>query len=75
MQITCRMGEEIRNGRLTGKLYRTLGMTGYVPDVLASIDGVAGDFAMSPGMCGKGHKEWVANGTGGPHLRMTVRLG
>ncbi len=75
LQITCHYGEEIRDGRLTGKLYRTLGMTGYVPDVLHSIDGAANDFAMWPGHCGKGWKEWVTNGTGGPHLRMTARLG
>ena len=75
LQITCHYGQEIRDGRLTGKLYRTLGMTGYVPDVLHSIDGAASDFQMWPGHCGKGWKEWVTNGTGGPHLRMTARLG
>ncbi len=75
LQITCHYGEEIRDGRLTGKLYRTLGMTGYVPDVLQSIDGAASDFQTWPGHCGKGWKEWVTNGTGGPHLRMTARLG
>lgn len=73
--ITCHVGEEILNGRLTGKLYRTLGMTGYVPDVLMSIDGAASDFETWPGNCGKGWKEWVTNGTGGPHLRMTARIG
>ncbi|MGC8488377.1 MAG: TldD/PmbA family protein [Clostridia bacterium] len=75
MQITIHSGEEIRDGRLTGRLYRTMAMTGFVPDVLTSIDGAASDFAMWPGMCGKGHKEWCTNGTGGPHLRMTARLG
>ena len=75
LQITCHTGEEIRDGRLTGRLYRTLAMTGDVPQVLLSIDGAANDFAMSPGLCGKGWKEWVSNGTGGPHLRMTARLG
>ena len=75
LQVTCHYGEEIRDGRLTGKLYRTLGMTGYVPEVLHSIDGAASDFAMWPGHCGKGWKEWLTNGTGGPHLRMTARLG
>jgi len=75
LQITCHYGQEIRDGQLTGRLYRTLGMTGYVPDVLQSIDGAARDFSMWPGHCGKGWKEWVTNGTGGPHLRMTARLG
>lgn len=75
MQITCHFGEEIRDGRLTGNLYRTIGITGYVPDVLGSIDGAASDFEHSAGNCGKGSKEWLSNGTGGPHLRMTARLG
>ncbi len=75
LQITCHYGEEIQDGRMTGKFYRTLGMTGYVPEVLHSIDGAADDFDMWPGHCGKGWKEWVTNGTGGPHLRMTARLG
>ncbi|MDA8346401.1 MAG: TldD/PmbA family protein [Thermaerobacter sp.] len=75
LQITCHVGEQIEGGRLTGKLYRTLGMTGYVPDVLRSIDGAASDFEKSAGHCGKGWKEWTTNGTGGPHLRMTARIG
>ncbi len=75
LQITCHYGQEIRDGRLTGKIYHTIGVTGYVPDVLHSIDAAASDFAMWPGHCGKGWKEWVTNGTGGPHLRMTARLG
>ena len=75
MQITVHAGEEIKNGRLTGKLYRTMAMTGFVPDVLKSIDGATGEIEMSPGWCGKGWKEWTTNGTGGPHLSMTVRLG
>jgi len=75
LQITCDAGEEIRGGRLTGKLYKTIGMTGYVPDVLTSIDGASSDFDTWPGLCGKGWKEWVTNGTGGPHLRLTCLLG
>lgn len=75
LQVTVHSGEEIKNGVLTGRLYRTMAMTGYVPDVLTSIDGAASDFGMWPGMCGKGHKEWCTSGTGGPHLRMTARLG
>ncbi len=75
LQVTVHSGEEIKNGALTGRLYRTMAMTGFVPDVLSSIDGVAADFVMWPGMCGKGHKEWCTSGTGGPHLRMTARLG
>jgi hypothetical protein len=31
-------------------------------------------FISGLGMCGKGHKEWVKNTTGGPHLKMKARL-
>ncbi len=75
MQVICHHGEEIRDGALTGRLYRTMPVTGYVPEVLSSVDGVAGDFELTPGTCGKGWKEWVPVTSGGPHLRMTVRLG
>lgn len=75
LQLTIHHGEEIRDGQLTGRLYRTMAMTGYVPDVLSSIDGASSELAFSPGMCGKGWKEWATNGTGGPHLRFRARLG
>jgi len=75
LQLTVHHGEEIQDGRLTGRLYRTMAMTGYVPDVLQSIDGASSELNFSPGMCGKGWKEWATNGTGGPHLRFRARLG
>jgi TldD protein len=50
-------------------------MTGFVPDLLKSISMVGNDRYISGlGMCGKGHKEWVKNTTGGPHLKMKARL-
>lgn len=75
MQIVIHAAREIREGRLTGRRFRTMSMTGYVPDVLSTIDGAATDFALLPGQCGKGWKEWVNVATGGPHLRLTARLG
>jgi TldD protein len=51
-----------------------VGITGYVPDVLASVDGVASDFIVDPGACGKGFKEFVPISTGGPHIRFRARL-
>ena len=72
--LGAHIGEEIKGGRLTGKLYSPLGMTGYVPDVLGSVDGVGRDFETNPGGCGKGHKEFVAVSTGGPHVRFRARL-
>jgi TldD protein len=75
IQVTAHYGEEIANGRLTGRLFAPVGITGYVPDVLKSISAIGDDFELSPGGCGKGHKEFVPVSTGGPHLRMRARLG
>ncbi|MBC7263214.1 MAG: TldD/PmbA family protein [Chloroflexi bacterium] len=75
VQLTCHYGEEIANGKPTGRLFHPIGVTGYVPDVLNSISMVGNDFALDGGNCGKGHKEWVPVSSGGPHLKMKVRLG
>jgi len=75
MQVTSHYGEEIAHGRLTGQRYGQVGITGYVPDILQSIDAVGDDFALTGGTCGKGHKEWVPVSSGGPHLRLKARLG
>ena len=75
IQVTAHFGEEIVDGRLTGRLFAPVGISGYVPDLLQSIDGVASDFKLEAGTCGKGHKEWVTVSCGGPHLRMKARLG
>lgn len=75
IQVTAHYGEEILNGRLTGKLYAPIGITGYVPDVLESVSAIGNDFELSVGFCGKGHKEMVPVATGGPTMRMKARLG
>lgn len=75
VQVTAHYGEEIRNGRLTGKLYTPVAITGYVPDLLASVSAIGNDFELVPGTCGKGHKELVPTTVGGPHMRMRARLG
>jgi TldD protein len=76
MQLIIHYGEEIRDGKLTGRLFSPIGVTGYVPDVLQSIT-LVGDIAHinNSGMCGKGHKEWIPVSDGGPHLRLRARLG
>ena len=75
IQITAHYGEEIVNGRLTGRLFAPVGVTGYVPDVLESVSAIGNDFELSVGFCGKGHKEMVPVATGGPTMRMKARLG
>ena len=75
IQLTCNRGYEIRKGRRTGRVFSPIGVTGYVPDILASITHVGDDFVLVPGSCGKGHKEFVPVAAGGPHMRFTAPLG
>jgi len=72
--VTAHIGHEIENGKRTGRIKTPIGITGYVPDVLGSVDGVADDFKAVPASCGKGHKEFVHVSTGGPHVRFTARV-
>jgi len=73
--VGANVGEEIMNGRRTGRLFSPVGITGYVPDILASVSAVGNDLAFDGGTCGKGWKESVPVGAGGPHLRLKARLG
>jgi TldD protein len=75
MQVTSHYGQEIVNGKLTGRVFAPIGITGYVPDILQSVTAVGADFRLSGGTCGKGHKEWVPVSSGGPHLKLKARLG
>ena len=76
VQLQALRGREIKDGRLTGKLYYQVGLTGYVPDVLASVDGLTSELRVeSGGTCGKGHKEYVRTATGGPYVRCRMKLG
>jgi predicted Zn-dependent protease len=74
IQLTCRSGREIRNGRLTDKYYTPVSMTGYVPDILKSITAVGDCLEMEGGWCGKGHKETIKVSSGGPHLLLKGNL-
>lgn len=75
IQVSCHYGFEIRGGKMTDKMFASIGLTGYVPDVLASVSAVSSDFDLVGGYCGKGTKEVVPVTDGGPHLLMKVRLG
>jgi TldD protein len=74
IQIWTNFAREYKHGKPTGVLYAPVAMTGYVPDVLADVSMVADDFEITPGTCGKGWKELVPNGSGGPHIRTRLRL-
>jgi TldD protein len=76
IQLEGFMAREIKNGKLTGKVFSPVIVTGYVPDLLHSIGMVGKHIHISGlGMCGKGHKEWVKVTDGGPHLKLKARLG
>ncbi|MEP7041030.1 MAG: TldD/PmbA family protein [Chloroflexota bacterium] len=74
IQIWTNFAREYKHGKPTGVLYAPVAMTGYVPDVLADVSMVANDFQITPGTCGKGWKELVPNGSGGPHIKTRLRL-
>jgi len=76
VQLQALRGREIKAGKLTGRLFYQVGMTGYVPEVLASVDGLTSELEVSSGgSCGKGHKEVVRVSTGGPFVRCRMKLG
>ena len=75
IQVTCHFGHEIKNGKITGRVFAPIGVSGYVPDVLGSITAVGNDLQLDGGGCGKGHKELIPVASGGPHLLMKARLG
>ena len=76
IQCILSRAKEIRNGRLTGKIFTPVVLTGYVPDLLSNISMVGTDIGLDGnGHCGKGYKEWVIVSDGGPYLKTKVRLG
>lgn len=76
IQCIIKLGREIKDGRLTGKVVAPVIMTGYVPDLLGNISMLSNDREVfGNGMCGKGHKEWVKVADGGPYLKTIGRLG
>ncbi len=75
IQVTCHYGHEIKGGKITGRVFAPIGISGYVPDVLKSISAVGSRLELEGGGCGKGHKELIPVASGGPHLLMKGRLG
>ncbi|MDE7028668.1 MAG: TldD/PmbA family protein [Lachnospiraceae bacterium] len=76
IQCMVNIAREIRDGKLTGKIFSPIVLTGYVPDLLKSISMMSEEVKLSgSGMCGKGYKEWVKVSDGGPHIKAKIRLG
>ncbi|MGA2192156.1 MAG: TldD/PmbA family protein [Nitrospirota bacterium] len=76
IQLEGYLAEEIIGGKLTGKVFTPVIVTGYLPDMLDSISMVGDESVLfGLGYCGKGHKEWVKVTDGGPYLKLQARLG
>jgi TldD protein len=75
IQVKAHLGREIRHGKLTGRIYSPVGITGYVPKLLKSISACSQDLHLEGGTCGKGHKELVPVADGGPYIVFRARLG
>jgi len=75
IQIWAGYALEYRAGKPTGTVFAPISLTGYVPDLLADVSMVSDDpVAYDPGTCGKGWKELVPVGSGGPYLRTRCRV-
>lgn len=76
IQCMVNIAREIRDGRLTGKIFSPIVLTGYVPDLLKSISMMSPTVELGGGgFCGKGYKEWVKVSDGGPYIKARIRLG
>lgn len=76
IQCIASVGKEIKNGKLTGKVFSPVIMTGNVLDLLKSISMISDDFeCYGSGYCGKGYKEFVKVSCCGPYIKCRVRLG
>lgn len=76
IQLMVDIAREIKDGKLTGKIYSPIVLTGYVPDLLKSISMISDSIeAGGTGYCGKGYKEWVKVSDGGPYIKARIRLG
>jgi TldD protein len=75
IQIWANHALEYRAGRPTGRIFAPVAITGYVPELLENVTMVSQDLAFAAGTCGKGWKELIPVGSGGPYLRTRCRLG
>lgn len=76
IQCMVSIAREIKDGKLTGRIFSPCVLTGYVPDLLKSISMMSENVELGgSGACGKGHKEWVKVSDGGPWIKAKIRLG
>ena len=76
MQIKVLRGHRIEGGRLTD-LVGSMALSGRVLDVLRSVKGVSREDGMTIdiGFCGKGHSDYLPDGTGGAYLLTRAIVG
>ena len=76
IQCMVNSAREIRDGKLTGRVFSPIVLTGYVPDLLKSVSMMGGSVELAGGgYCGKGYKEWVKVSDGGAYMKARIRLG
>lgn len=76
IQCMVNIAREIKDGKLTGKIYSPIVLTGFVPDLLKSVSMMSAGVELGGGgYCGKGYKEWVKVSDGGPWMKARIRLG
>ena len=76
IQCMVNTAREIKDGKLTGRVFSPIVLTGYVPDLLKSVSMMGGKVELAGGgYCGKGYKEWVKVSDGGACMKARIRLG
>ena len=76
IQCMVNIAREIKDGKLTGRVFSPIVLTGYVPDLLKSVSMMGKDIKLEGGgYCGKGYKEWVKVSDGGAYMKARIRLG
>lgn len=76
IQCMVNSAKEIVDGKLTGKIYSPIILSGYVPDLLKSITMMSENVELcGSGACGKGYKEFVKVSDGGPYIKARVKIG
>ncbi len=75
MQLKVRLGHRIEHGKVTD-LVGPMALSGSVVEFLRDIRGVGNDrLELSPGMCGKGHGDYLPVGGGGAYLLSRAVVG
>jgi TldD protein len=72
-QFGIQEGYRIENGEVKEPL-RNVGISGYTLETLNSISAVSKEFDVWPGFCGKGGQS-VPVGTGGPYIKVKIKVG